>query len=98
VATGFMFSDYIATVRDLQNLGVSGSVLSIVTFALLTKPFRVFVLDGASWVLFASFVLSLTLALENITHRQGFYALLALVPAVLIGHECYIRLAGVRYV
>lgn len=89
-----MFSDYIATVRDLQNLGVSGSVLSIVTFALLAKPFRAFVLDGASWVLLASFVLSLSSLLSNIAHRQGFYALLALVPAVLIGHEAYTRIAG----
>lgn len=87
-----MFSDYIATVRDLQNLGVSGSVLSIVTFALLAKPFRAFILDGASWVLLASFVLSLSLALENIAHSQGFYALLTLVPAVLIGREAYKRL------
>lgn len=94
MATTFMFSDYIATVRDLQNLGVSGSVLSIVTFALLAKPFRAFILDGASWVLLASFVLSLSSLLSNIAHRQGFYALLALVPAVLIGHEGYCRLTG----
>lgn len=94
MATPPMFSDYIATIRDLQSLGVSRLILCIVIFALLAKPFRAIVLDGTSWVLLASFVLSLSLALENIAHRQGFYALLALVPAVLIGHEGYCRLMG----
>lgn len=33
MVTAFMFSDFIATFRDLHRLGVVGSVLFIVTFA-----------------------------------------------------------------
>lgn len=94
MATAFMFSDFIAAVRDLRYMGVSGSVLSIVSFAILAKPFRAFVLDGASWVLLSCGLLSLSLALENLAGGHGFYALLCLVPTVLIGHEGYSRLTG----
>jgi hypothetical protein len=96
MATAFMFSDYIATVRSFIVLPVPTLALALAlgAFAVVNKLFLGVIRGASFWLLLTAWIVLLSLELEHLHDRHGLLAFLCLIPAVLIGHEMYLRLTG----